>query len=88
MFVDDQKRHAKTVDEAMQRENIPCLSMYYLRADENHPPLDPVIGAIQVRALFIGSALLTDEEAMRIKKANPERDTDYYLQPLVDWVNQ
>ncbi len=88
LFVDDQRRHVKTVDEAMERANIPCLAMYYLRADHNHPPLDPVIGAIQLRALFTGSALLSEEEALLIKQANPHRDENYYLKPLIDWINQ
>lgn len=88
LFVDDQPRHAKSVNEAMERANIPCLSMYYLRADHNHPPFDPVIGAIQLRAFLTGNALLTEEEASRIKAANPDRDADYYFKPLIDWIHQ
>lgn len=90
VFVDDKKKQAESVAEALTMLHIPHVCYWYVATDKKSRNFDPKVANIQLYHYLLGhdQRILSDEEAHSIGLENPEKQADEYLQEILKMASQ
>jgi hypothetical protein len=83
VFIDDQLTHLASVEESLNEQQIPFIGFHYTRMHATEKNFDPLIGNIQLKYLLTEDRILTEDEALQIKKENPFLPPNFYLDDLL-----
>jgi hypothetical protein len=86
IFVDDKLSQVESVATALNQLGIDHECYWYTATDDKASRFNPLIANIQLYhfCLSRGERVISDEEAGTIAMQYPERDTEYYLQSLLN----
>ncbi|MBS4171437.1 DUF2608 domain-containing protein [Neochlamydia sp. AcF95] len=88
IFIDDSPRHMKSVESMVEAMGIPFCGFRYSQLDHFHKQFDPLLANIQLEAFLQNDRLLSDEEALKIAQAEPDKNPDYFINELMrKWQN-
>lgn len=87
VFVDDKVDSLQSVENALHATGIPFIGYAYARTAQEHADFDPMIANIQLSNLITQNKLLSDEQALNLKKtqyskANPD---EFFDQIIKTW---
>lgn len=86
VLVDDKLAHLKSVEESLASLNIPFTGLHYRYAESHPEPYDSVAAAIQLRSFLTGGGFLSNEQALTLKNAQPEKCLKDYLGLFFSWI--
>ncbi|MBI2812041.1 MAG: DUF2608 domain-containing protein [Candidatus Melainabacteria bacterium] len=69
VFIDDKQEQVQSVDKAMGEMGIPCTAFWYRLIEKNQATFDPAVAAIQWKKLIEENVLLSDNDALQLKKS-------------------
>jgi len=84
ILLDDRMTNLTVVEAALQAEGIEFFGFRYNQTDELKAKMDPILGIIQLEQFWTNGAVMSDEDAQKIKDANPGYDYEALLKSLVD----
>lgn len=86
IFVDDAARHINSVEKELDGL-VPTIVYQYNRVvRDSQASFDPQIGNIQLHKLLFEGRIISDEEALAIKKEMGDVDPDQYLKAILEVI--
>lgn len=86
VFIDDSLSQIQSVEQTVESLGIEFSGLHYGKLAAFHATFNPLIANIQLEAYLKEGKILSDEEALKIAKNNPNLDPNYFLNSLIqEW---
>ena len=83
IMIDNSRDSLENAEAALTSTDIKFIGFRYGRADDLKTNFDPVLGNIQFMIFIKEGRILSDEEALQIKRANPKEDYTNLLDSFI-----
>lgn len=88
IFIDDKYCQVESVANALDQLGISNVCYWYIKTDDKASRFDPLIANIQLLYFWMsdGQTVLSDKEALAVADQCPETQAEYYLEVVLDAV--